>query len=326
MLLGLLTACFWGVSDYLIRLLGDRVSLRTSLVWTQGMAAMMVLGLSLASRHIPYSAVDIAAIPMLLIAAIAGATGLGLLFFAFQSGRAVVVAPLTGSYAIVATLLGAVTGVEQLSWLVIAAIALITIGAFMVMHHDDESGGRHPHVAVLAAVASALASGIAIWLTVSFVLPSVPVPDVLLTNFSVLALAALVWGPPRSATLPKDRAAWGLIAGIAVGTVGGYGAYNFGLDRSGIAVVSVLSTLSSAITVLLAAVLAEEAVNRAQKTGIAIILLGLPLLAFAREDAAPPDAHQWNQTLGSIYVPTPFSMSMAIGARPPAIGYLPDAS
>jgi len=326
MLFGLLTALFWGISDYLIRLLGGRVTLRTSLVWTQGIAATVVLGASLASGHVPYATVDIATIPMLALAALTGAIGLGLLFFAFQTGRVVVVAPLTGSYAIIATLLGLAAGTERLAWPVLAVIALISFGALMVMSHDDQGREGHSHLGTVAAVASAFASGIAIWLTVAFVLPRVAVPDVLLTNFGVLAVAALLWGRPSQVTLPAGREAWGLIAGIAIGTVGGYGAYNLGLERNGIAVASILSTLSSAITVLLAAILSKETVGRSQKVGIAIILVGLPLLAAFRESAARTEPSQWNQTLGSVYLPTPFSRSMTTGARPPAIGYFPEAS
>jgi drug/metabolite transporter (DMT)-like permease len=78
------------------------------------------------------------------------------------------------------------------------------------------------------------------------------------------------------------------VIGIAIGMVAGYGLYNLGLARDGIALVSVLSTLSSAVTVLLAALIAREGVQTVQRAGIAIVLLGLPVLAAIREFAVQP--------------------------------------
>jgi drug/metabolite transporter (DMT)-like permease len=300
MMLGLLTALFWGGADFLIRLLGARISLRSSLVWTQGIAAATMLCASLVNGHVPYAGLDPSALPMLATAAVASAAGLGLVFLAFQNGRVAVVAPLTGSYAIVATLIGLVTGTEALSIPLLAAILFISLGASLVMFHDEEGSGRRPGIGATAALGSALASGIAIWLTVTFLLPRVAVTDILLTNFTLLALAALFWGRWPGIGLPADGATWLLIGGIAIGTVAGYGAYNVGLSRNGIAVVSVLSTLSSAVTVFLAATIAKEKVGRAQRLGIAIIILGLPLLATLREIASRSASYQWNQTLGSM--------------------------
>jgi drug/metabolite transporter (DMT)-like permease len=317
MVLGLLTALFWGGSDFLIRLLERRIPLRSALLWTQGSASVAMLGVSLASGHLPYAGLDPSILPMLVVTAAASAVGLGLIFFAFQNGRVAVVAPLTGSYAIVATLIGLLTGTEALSAPLLGSILLISLGALLVMMHDEEGHGHRPGVGATAALASALVSGIAIWLTVAFLLPKVAVTDILLTNFALLALAALLWGAPKAIRRPADGATSLLLAGIAIGTVAGYGAYNTGLSRNGIAVVSVLSTLSSAITVFLGAVVAKEKVGRVQRLGIAIIVLGLPLLAAVREIGVPP---QWNQTLGSTYRPTPLSRSIATGARPPAIG------
>ncbi|MDB5717273.1 MAG: eamA-like transporter family protein [Sphingomonas bacterium] len=288
MIFGLTTAIFWGVADFLIKLLGPRLPLRASLFWSQGLAAAFMLGAILAAGRWPFADVAPAAVPMLATAAVANAVALGLLFFAFQNGRAAVVAPLIGSYAIVATVIGLVTGTEAVTLPLLAALATISIGALLVMFHDEEGGGLRPAAGAVAALASAVASGLTIWLTATFVLPVVAVPDVLLTNFALLTFAAWLWPGAAAVAPPRDRATWLIVIGIAIGMVAGYGLYNLGLARDGIALVSVLSTLSSAVTVLLAALIAREGVQTVQRAGIAIVLLGLPLLAAIREFAVQP--------------------------------------
>ena len=61
-----------------------------------------------------------------------------------------------------------------------------------------------------------------------------------------------------------------------------------------------IKKIDDAVTVFLAAMIAKEKVGRAQRLGIAIIILGLPLLATFREIASRSASPQWNQTLGSM--------------------------
>jgi len=283
MLFGLLTALCWGAADFLIKLLGSRLSLRASIVWAQGMSAAVVLAAMVAIGHVPFAALERAVLPFLAAAAFANAVGNGLLYAAFQNGRVAVVAPLIGSYAIVATLLGILAGTEALSLPLGAILAAIGGGALLVMCEGGGAAGLRPRVGALAAGSSALASGVSIWVAAAYVLPTVPVTDLLLANFGLLALCALVWPTRDGLAVPGDRRTWGVILGIAISTAAGYGAYNTGLATGGIAVVSILSTLSSAVTLLLAMVTLGERVSGVQRIGLAIVLVGLPVLAAVRE-------------------------------------------
>ncbi len=283
MIFGLLTAIFWGLADFLIKLIGTRLSLRASLVWTQGLAAALALAAIAAAGRLPYAGVPAGALIVLGGAACINAVGLGLLFAAFQQGRAAVVAPLVGSYAIVATVIGLASGTETLSPTMLAALIAISLGALLVMFHDEGEAGLRLGAGAAAALGSAGASGLAIWLTATFLLPVVPIGDILWTNFALLALAAASWPGAEAIGRPRDRPTWLIVIGIAIATVAGYAVYNVGLARDGIALVSILATLSSAVTVLLAAWVARERVGAVQRAGIAIVILGLPVLAAIRE-------------------------------------------
>jgi drug/metabolite transporter (DMT)-like permease len=281
MILGLLTALFWGGADFLIKLLGDRMSLRDSLVWTQGTAALIVVGAILLERRVPFATLDMHVVPMFAAGAVSSAIALGLLFIAFQNGRVAVVAPLVGSYAIVATLLGLATGTEPGSLPLLLTLGFISLGALLVMLEKGE-GGLKPGAGAAAAIGSALGSGFSIWIMATYVLPTVPVSDALLVNFGFPCLAALLWPARRRLASPQGRTGWSIVLGIGIVSAAGYGCYNNGLLDGGIAIVSVLATLSSAVTILLARLLIKERVRGVQRVGLAIVLLGLPVLAAVR--------------------------------------------
>ncbi|WP_156678482.1 DMT family transporter [Sphingomonas profundi] len=283
MIFGLLTAFFWGAADFLIKLLGDRLSLKGSIVWTQGAASLIVLCAILAEGRLPWATLDAGVAPMLVAAALSNAVGLGLLYAAFQNGRVAVVAPLIGSYAIVATAIGLATGTEAVSLPLLLILGLISLGALLVMLESGGARGLRPRAGAAAAIGSALASGLSIWLAATYVLPSVPVFDVLLSNFLLLGLCALLWPTQTRLAAPEGGRTWLIVLGIAIGCVAGYGCYNSGLRQGGIAVVSVVATLSSAVTMLLASVVMKETVHGVQRIGLAIVILGLPVLAALRE-------------------------------------------
>lgn len=283
MVFGLLTALCWGAADFLIRVLGARLSVRASIVWAQGLSALIVLAAMLAGGVLPFAGLDRFVLLLLLVAALANAVGQGLLYAAFQHGRVAVVAPLVGAYAIVATGIGVVAGTEILSLPLFATLALIGIGALLVMFEAGGGAGIKPRVGALAAAASAVCNGVSIWWVTVYVLPHVAMPDVIFANFAVLTLCALAWPGGERLVTPGGGRTWAVVAGIAVGTVAGYAAYNTGLRTGGIAVVSVLSTLSSGVTLLLARLTLGEKVHGAQRIGLLLVILGLPLLAAVRE-------------------------------------------
>lgn len=281
MILGLLTALFWGGADFLIKLLGTRMSVRESLVWTQGLAALIVLGAMLMEGRVPCAGLDAPVLPMFAAGTASNAIALGLLYLAFQSGRVAVVAPLIGSYAIVATAIGLATHTEASSLPLLLTLALISLGALLVML--EGGGGSTSRAAAVAAIGSAIMSGFSIWIMAAYVLPTVPVSDALLANFGLTCLAALFWPTRERLSPPHGRQSWLLVLATSSACAAGYGCYNSGLRDGGIAIVSVLATLSSGVTILLARFILEEKVRGVQRIGLAIVLLGLPVLAAVRE-------------------------------------------
>ncbi len=102
-----------------------------------------------------------------------------------------------------------------------------------------------------------------------------PPPSLRLVTPFVLALLAT---PLRqSLELPRGRRVWTLIALMSLFDTGAFLASNWGLSLGHVTLTTVLTSLFSAVTVLLAAIFLRERVAPWQWAGVAILLIGIPL-------------------------------------------------
>jgi drug/metabolite transporter (DMT)-like permease len=190
-----------------------------------------------------------------------------------------VVAPVTASYGAVATALSLAQG-DRFSTLGALGIALTVAGACIAAIPASRDYTQRTQTGVGWAAGAALAYGLGFWTQGQFVVPVMgPVlPMWVVYATGVLVMSALHTSGAVSLTLPDRRSQ--LLPGLAASILSmvGFLALNLGISRGHLAVVVVLSSLTSAITVLIAQVYGGERLVRHQWLAIALIVGGLILI------------------------------------------------
>ena len=179
---------------------------------------------------------------------------------------------------------------ERLTALRLAGIVLILIGVVVVARSEasatesvkDAPGAatsRVPGIGI--ALLSALGFGFLFWLLGNRAVPRVgfaaTVWMIRLTSSAVTAAYLLIRRQPMA--LSRDGKVTGWILGMGVLDTGAFIMNNLGMKLEQVSVVSVLSSLYGAVTVLLAAVVLREHLRKIQWLGIAGIFVGIALIS-----------------------------------------------
>jgi drug/metabolite transporter (DMT)-like permease len=139
---------------------------------------------------------------------------------------------------------------------------------------NPERAGRGGRLAVGLALAAAVGIG-TIFVALDRATESAGVPWTLLlsrgTQAVLLVTAALVVRP----ALPAGAAAWRAIVAVGLLDVSANALFAVATDQGLLSIVSVLSSLYPAVTVLLARTLLHERVSRLQEAGVVAILAGV---------------------------------------------------
>ena len=128
------------------------------------------------------------------------------------------------------------------------------------------------------ALLAALGLGITFWLLGFSVTPSLgdALPIWLFRLIAILLLLPLTFITRRSLAFPRGKALEQVI-GIGILDTGAFVASALGFATGNVAVVSVLTSLYSAVAVILAWLFLHERLQAVQWTGITIILAGIVL-------------------------------------------------
>lgn len=296
-LLGLLTAAFWGTSDFVARFAARKIgALRTSLY-------MQLAGLLLLTIFLP----RVGGWGHLLdgsgwtpwawgaLAGILNAVSTLSLYRSFEVGKMAVVAPVSASYPALTVALSVLSG-EHLTAARLAGIAAVVIGAAVVAggekpaNQSDQANdlGGAPKKSVGTgssgiawASLSAMGFGFLFWLLGTRVVPAVgyaaTVWMIRLSSSILTAMVILFLNQPvalrRSGRIP----AWLFTMG-ALDTAA-FVLNNLGMRIEQVAVVSALASLYGAVTVGLAAIFLREHVSRRQWLGIVSVFSGIFLIS-----------------------------------------------
>jgi drug/metabolite transporter (DMT)-like permease len=286
-LLGLLTALFWGSSDFLARFATHRIgTLRTMLY-------MQFTGLILLTMFLPWLGgwghlADGSGWPPWAWGALAGIINCFstlTLYRSFEIGKMAVVAPLSASYPVLTVLLSLLSG-EHLRMTRLAGIACTLLGVVLVAggektpNADDVEGMRRSGKGIGMAMCSAIGFGFLFWLLGVRIVPATGATQTVwlirLTSSAVAAVLILAWRQPIAP--PRGRVnLW--ILGMGLTDTGAFVMNNFGMKIEQVAVVSVLASLYGAVTVALAAIVLREHVSRWQWLGIIAIFAGILLIS-----------------------------------------------
>ncbi len=272
--LGLLAAFLWGLTDFLISVAGRSFGVHRSMLYAQSVG---VLGIGawilLSGAAVPANAspeawfAAVVSAPLGVVATLA-------LYRGLKTGQVSVVTPITATFGAVTAVLSLATG-ERVGPFTLAGIGLVVVGAVLVGARRAEGEAATGSSGALWGVFAAAAYGVQFWIQGRFAVPELggvwPVWIYYLISASLLLIAAPIRRAPMAIPLS------GLPVVLSTGTVGvgGFLALAAGLATGQVAVVTVLASLQSAITVCLACLHHRERLAWPQWLGLALTLLGL---------------------------------------------------
>lgn len=291
--LALAAALSWGVSDFVARFAAQRVgSYRVSLyIQVLGFAALNLFlwatgDFSYLWRHHGWQG--------WAWAVLAGAMNAGCsvaFYHCLEIGTLAVVAPIAASYPALTVTLSIISG-ERLSLMrgvglvcTLIGVVLASMATAPASAAARPASAAHPHHrhalsrGVGWALVAAGSFGVMFWVLGFEVVPRVgglaSVWVIRITTFAVLALMVKPFS--QSVSVPRGSV-WWLLGIVGVLDTSAFLANNFALQWGPVSVVTVLVSLFSAVTVLLACVFLRERLERTQWAGIALILAGVALV------------------------------------------------
>ena len=280
--LGLLTALLYGVSDFIAKFSSRAVGVWRTLFWGElcsvSLLTLWVLLRGAASQDawtMPPAVWGMAVLSNLMILA-----ATAIFYRALAVGRFAVVMPIVATYGAITALLSATLG-EPLGVAAGVGIAVAVLGAATASvpaRADAASEPASGRGAGLACAASLL-YGVGFYLQAHDVVPKlghlIPVWLYYGLGVSLLGSVALVLrrdlSPPRLSELP-------VVLGTGLAASAAFVALTLAVASGNVAVPTVLASLASVVTVLLARVLIKERVAPHQWAGITAVLAGLFLL------------------------------------------------
>jgi len=287
-ILGLTAALCWGMADFLARYATRLVGSYRTLLFMQGIGLLILsyyvvasgeLQRSLGSGWQPWA--------WLVVANLLEIASALALYRAFEVGVISVVSPVAASYAAVTVVLSFASGerLEPLRWAGIAAalvgVVLASAGpAAAARVKAQVRGHSFFHSGIALALFAAVAFGVTFWMYGFLIIPYVggviPVWLVRVMTPTILLLVARPSG--QSVRLPRGSI-WWLIIGVGLLDTVAFVANSVGLGTDQVSVVSVIGSLFSAVTVLLAAVFLHDRLRWSQWLGVAITLVGVALVS-----------------------------------------------
>jgi drug/metabolite transporter (DMT)-like permease len=291
-LLGLLTALSWGCSDFIARFSARRIgALRTALYMQ--LTGFLLLTIFLrwiggwghlldGSGWQPWGWGA-------LVGLLNGIATLAL-YRSFELGKMAVVAPISSSYPALTMVLSWMSG-ERLTLLRLAGIAFALAGIVVVVRGETappEGEGASPippgkkaSTGIGWACLAALGFGILFWLLGARVVPRVGFASTVwmirLTSVVLTAVAILALRQPLG--FPRRGPVSGWILGMGVLDTGAFVLNNLGMQLEQISIVSVLASVYSAVTVVLATIFLHERLSVTQVFGIVSIFAGVALIS-----------------------------------------------
>jgi drug/metabolite transporter (DMT)-like permease len=289
-LLGLLSALCWGSADFLVRYSTRMIGTYRTLFF------MQFIGLFLLSLYLLFTGELVHAIientwqPWACACLVALLSMLGslALYRAFEVGILTIVSPITSSYAALTVALSLLGG-ERIGWLHAVGIGTVLLGVIFVAtvftrrskQDKEQRAKRRMHVprGVGWAILAAGSFGVAFWLLGFYVTPRLGgiIPSWLIRLETPLVLALCAPLLKQSLKLPRWPV-WRYLVAISLLDTAAFVTYSFGLTQGQIAIVSVLSSLYSAVTVLLAWIFIREQLQWSQWFGIGVVFAGIVLV------------------------------------------------
>jgi drug/metabolite transporter (DMT)-like permease len=281
--LGLATALAWGSSDFLARFVTRRIGTLRSLFYMQTWG-FLLLTVYLISTHSWGHLFDGSGWRPWAWGFLAGGCNTAAMFSFYRClevGKVAVVAPLSASYPVLTLLLSMFSG-ERLTILRVCGVAVTLLGVILVARGEagSDEASKSAKRGIAWALFAAIAFGVLFWiLGLRIIATTGPYASLWLIRMtgSLVSLSAL--------HLKRIQVFKSLGASNWQPTVMGFldtGAFalsNRGMQMEQVSIITVLSSLYGAVTVILAAVLLRERVSRLQWLGVVAIFTGIFLIS-----------------------------------------------
>jgi drug/metabolite transporter (DMT)-like permease len=287
LLLGLASALCYGITDYLARIAGRAIGVWRS-VFYGDLAAFFVLSAWFAhgSGATRVFTSHLAAWIASLIAGVVLLAAAALLTRGLTRGTLAVVAPVTASYGAIAALLSAATG-ERLSleagWgivFTVCGVCLVSLPARGRRGTGRRMFQEHLHASGFGwALGAAVCYAVGFWLQGAFAVPALgPFIPVWLSYGIVVTVIPMLMPVLGARLAPPRRGQWGAVLGAGLFSAAAYAALAIGQSTGRVAIVVVLSSLASAVTVLLSRLIDRAAIALHQWLAMGVIVAGLILI------------------------------------------------
>ena len=272
-LLALAASLSWGLGDFLAGLRTRRLPVVTVLVVSQA-AGLTTIALVVVFRGV--GPPDARFLLFGSLAGMAGTVGLAALYRGLAVGPMSIVAPISGTAAVVPVVAGVVAG-ERPSAAQAAGIGLAVVGVVLASRAPAGHGSRrHAAQGVGLALTAALAFGLLL-VALGEASEGDPYWGTLAmrgTSFSLVVLTALVLRP--SFTLRERDLPVLLLIGVL--DTAGNALFAVATTESLLAVAAVLAQLYPVVTVLLARLVLGERISRGQGLGVVSAFAGVALI------------------------------------------------
>lgn len=285
-LLGLLSALCWGTADFVARDTTRRIGTYCTQFYLQLFSfAMLTLFLFFSGGFMQFPQVSTQVWLWMLVAGLINILSSLAMYRAFEIGILAIVSPIVASYAIVTVILAVFSG-EVLNKTRAIGIMAALVGVVMAAAHHSETeihwGQKRLKLppGVGWAALAALGFGVSFWILGLHINPVMEGvwPVWMLRVIGGITLFLLTVPLRQNITPPRGLALRGMLAITVLDTLA-YIAFTFASTNDQLSVVSVLVSLFSAVTVVLAWVLLRERLGRSQWAGIGAIFLGIALVS-----------------------------------------------
>jgi len=292
-LLGLTAALGWGSADFLARYATRLIGTYRTLFFMQFFGFVCLSAYLLLSGTWRHSLFNISWQTWIwtLLAIFLNISSSLALYRAFEVGVLTIVSPIASSYATITVLLAVLTGevisrihsfgiVASLVGVILAATPITwksyakALGSPSTTAHTSRWAGG-----VGWAIIASLGYGIAFWLFGFRVTPVLGgiTPIWLVRLITPCMLAAFAPITHQSISIPPGHA-WWYLTGLGILDTTAFVAVTLGYTFAQVSIVSVLASLFSAVTVLLAWIFLHEHLQWNQWLGIGIIFVGVMLV------------------------------------------------
>ena len=291
-LLGLTAALCWGAADFFARYATRLVGTYRTLFFMQFFGVVCLSGYVLLSgtwRHLLNIGWQtwvwtLLAVFLNIVSSLA-------LYRAFEVGVLTIVSPIAASYAAITVLLAVLTGevISQThSFGIVASLVGVVLAATPITWKLGARAltniPKTPRTSRLAngiglAILASFGYGVAFWLFGFRVTPVLGgiVPVWLVRLITPCVLLIFVPITRQSISIPRGRV-WWYLAGVGILDTAAFVAATLGYTTAQVSIVSVLASLFSAVTVLLAWLFLHDRLQWNQWLGIGIIFVGVALV------------------------------------------------